>query len=80
MPGTKDGAKKAVQTIRNKHGEDFFARIGAKGGAASGTGGFAYDGRTQLEKLLGKPKKGIVKARKAGSIGGKISKRREATR
>ena len=60
MPGTAEGARKARQTITKRYGDDFYAKIGAKGGAASKTGGFAAN-----KKL----------AREAGKKGGAISKR-----
>lgn len=34
MPQTKEGAKKAKAVILQKHGEDFYARIGKIGGIA----------------------------------------------
>ena len=43
MAGTKQGGKKAVLTIKERHGDDFYARIGAKGGRNGHTGGFAGD-------------------------------------
>ena len=63
MAGTKEGGIKASITNKEKHGEDFYGRIGAKGGKASRTGGF-YANREL--------------ARIAGAKGGKISKRRKA--
>lgn len=60
MSGTMSGGKRAAETIKKEYGEDFYARIGAKGGRNSTTGGF-YANREL--------------ARKAGRIGGKISKR-----
>ena len=41
MSGTKQGASKAVQTIKEKYGDDFYARAGRKGGRNGHTGGFA---------------------------------------
>lgn len=41
MAGTKAGGIKASQTNRERHGEGFYAKIGAKGGANGNTGGFA---------------------------------------
>lgn len=43
MPGTKTGGKAAARTNKAKYGDDFYARIGALGGKASRTGGFAAD-------------------------------------
>ena len=33
MAGTKEGGRKAAATNKLRHGEGFYARIGAKGGA-----------------------------------------------
>lgn len=60
MVGTKSGGIKAKQTILQKHGEDFFKRIGKKGGSVSCEKGFALNHEL---------------ARIAGKKGGKVSKR-----
>lgn len=60
MAGTKSGGIKAAKTNKAKYGEDFYARIGAKGGKNGNTGGF-YANRP-LAKL-------------AGAKGGRISRR-----
>ena len=64
MAGTKNGAAKAATTIKEKHGADYYARIGAIGGRnGSGpgyTGGFAADREL---------------ARTAGAKGGQVSRR-----
>lgn len=60
MAGTKDGGVKAADTNKRKHGADFYARIGAKGGRAGRTGGF-YANREL--------------AREAGRRGGRVSRR-----
>lgn len=60
MAGTREGGIKAAKTNMIKHGKNFYAEIGAKGGANGHTGGFASN------KEL---------ARTAGAKGGKISKR-----
>ena len=60
MAGTPKGGKKAVQTNIKKHGEDFYKRIGKKGGQNGHTGGFASN--PELAKI-------------AGRKGGKKSKR-----
>lgn len=62
MAGTKIGGKKASQTNIEKHGKDYYSLIGAKGGRACGLKGFALNPEL---------------AKKAGSKGGKISKRGE---
>lgn len=63
MAGTKEGGRKAAITNKLKHGDGFYANIGAKGGRNGHTGGFAAN--PELAKI-------------AGSIGGKKSKRGKA--
>jgi general stress protein YciG len=67
MSGTIEGAKKAAIVNMALHGKDFYARIGRKGGCAISDKkkGFAADPE---------------RARWAGSIGGKKSKRGPAKR
>lgn len=60
MAGTKLGGQKAAATNKTRHGSDFYARIGAKGGRNGNTGGFAANREL---------------ARIAGAKGGKISRR-----
>ena len=60
MSGTTAGGRKASITNRLKHGEDFYERIGRKGGQNGHTGGFAANHEL---------------AKEAGRKGGKISKR-----
>ena len=60
MAGTKDGGKKAAQTNKTKHGSDFYAKIGARGGKMGHTGGFFANREL---------------ARAAGAKGGRISRR-----
>ena len=64
MAGTKDGGQKAAATNKAKHGSDFYARIGAKGGRNGRTGGFAANRDL---------------ARIAGAKGGRISRRRKVS-
>lgn len=64
MSGTKAGGLKAAATNKKRHGEGFYARIGAKGRNGH-TGGFASNPEL---------------ARIAGAIGGKKSKRGPAVR
>lgn len=64
MSGSKAGGLKAAATNKERHGNDFYARIGAKGGSRSTpTGGFGAD---------------HDRARIAGAKGGATSKRDEA--
>ena len=65
MSGTKEGGLKARETNLRKHGKDFYARIGAKGGHNGHTGGFFANPEL---------------AREAGRKGGKISRRGKAKR
>lgn len=61
MAGTKAGGAKAARTTIERHGPDFYANIGRKGGKNGRTGGF-YANREL--------------ARIAGAKGGAMSKRR----
>ena len=63
MAGTKAGGRKARKTNYERHGKDFYARIGAMGGKLGHTGGFAAN--PELAKI-------------AGRKGGKKSKRGKA--
>lgn len=74
MAGTIMGGKKAAHTNILRHGLDFYARIGAMGGRAGHTGGFA-DSNVGKDGLTGKER-----ARLVGVIGGKKSKRGPAIR
>lgn len=60
MSGTKEGGRKAALTNIKKHGKEFYANIGRKGGQNGHTGGFFND-----------PERAAL----CGSIGGKRSKR-----
>ena len=69
MSGTIAAGKKAAKTNKEKHGKDFYANIGRKGGKASGTGGFASnkigkDGLTGLERAKLAGQKGGLKSRR----------------
>lgn len=71
MPGTIIGGIKASETNKKRYGDDHYKKIGAKGGKKSKGGGFAYDDRTFIEKLMRKPKRATI----AGQKGGKASRR-----
>jgi uncharacterized protein len=60
MSGTKVGGVKARDTNKKIYGDDFYRRIGAKGGKLGRTGGFYADREL---------------ARRAGAKGGSISRR-----
>lgn len=63
MAGTKAGGKAAAATNKSKYGDDFYKRIGSKGGKKGRTGGFAAG------------EAGRERARIYGAIGGRISRR-----
>ena len=60
MAGTAKGGRLAAQKNKQKHGSDFYARIGRMGGQKGKTGGFAANREL---------------ARQAGAKGGSISRR-----
>lgn len=60
MAGTKKGGLKAASTNKTRYGKEFYARIGAIGGKKTGLKGFALDRE---------------RARRAGQVGGRISRR-----
>lgn len=69
MAGTVEGGKKAAMTNKLRYGEGFYARIGAKGGRNSRTGGFASE-------VIGKDGlSGRERAVQAGRKGGRKSRR-----
>lgn len=71
MSGTSEGGKRAAATNKRIHGEDFYARIGRRGGLVSTpNGGFGS---------LKKDENGLTgpeRARLAGAIGGSNSSRK----
>lgn len=69
MAGTKTGGLKAAQKNKENFGADFYARIGAIGGKNGHTGGFAYDDRGLLQRLLRKPTRAQLAGRKGGRLG-----------
>lgn len=71
MPGTKAGGIKASITNRDRHGENFYATIGAKGGKASSTGGFAAKIPCDCKLITGDH----LKRQCAGKKGGTVSRR-----
>jgi general stress protein YciG len=64
MAGTVNGGRAAAKKNKAKYGADFYAKIGAKGGKRGHTGGF-FANRDL--------------ARKAGAVGGSISRRKNET-
>lgn len=69
MPGTKTGGFKTAETVKKQYGDDFYRRIGRKGGQKSRNGGFASD-VVGKDGLTGRERAKIV-----GAKGGRISKR-----
>ena len=65
MAGTKSGGIKASKTNRLKHGDDFYKRIGAKGGSKCVPKGFALN--PELARLSGKKGGSISRRGKAKS-------------
>ena len=65
MAGTKAGGTKASQTVKERYGKDFFAKIGAIGGAAKNTKPKGFAANPKLARI-------------AGRKGGKVSKRTKA--
>lgn len=63
MSGTAKGGRLAAQTNKKRHGSDFYAKIGRRGGQAGNTGGFAAG------------EEGRKRASYYGSIGGSRSRR-----
>ena len=61
MAGSKIGGAKTTKTNKERHGKDYYARIGAIGGKNGTTGGFAANRKLASE---------------AGAIGGRKSKRK----
>ena len=60
MAGTKAGGRKAALTNKIRHGKDFYANIGRRGGQNGHTGGFAAN--PELAKIAGK--KGGAKSKR----------------
>lgn len=71
MAGTKTGGQRAAATNKRVYGEDFYARIGRKGGQLGRTGGF-YANR-ELASIAGR--KGGLKSRR----GPQTEEQRQAT-
>ncbi len=74
MAGTQAGGRKAAARNKALYGSDFYASIGAKGGVKGKTGGFASD-KVGADGLTGRQR-----ARKAGSVGGRLSRRTKTTK
>jgi general stress protein YciG len=62
MSGTKEGGKKTAATNKERYGEDYYIRMGRKGGQNGHTGGFASN--RELARIAGA--KGGKKSRRTG--------------
>lgn len=71
MAGTKAGGLKAAATNKLKHGENFYAKIGRKGGSNSSNGGFAVPIWCECSTITGDH---FIR-QCAGAKGGAISRR-----
>lgn len=69
MAGTIAGGRLAAATNKTRYGDDFYPRIGRIGGSRGRTGGFASK-KAGPDGLTGRER-----ARVAGRLGGKLSKR-----
>lgn len=72
MPGTRKGGLKAAATNKRLHGEDFYARIGQKGGRNGHTGGFAYMAMVNPEQVKEWGRKGGKKSKRGKAKHGKV--------
>ena len=70
--GTVAGGKAAAQKNKEKHGDDFYRRIGATGGRNGTTGGFASDVECDCDYSSSH-----FKRQCAGARGGSKSKRKK---
>lgn len=71
MSGTAKGGLKAAVTNKERHGSDFYAKIGAKGGQNGNTGGFATKTPCRCDYVSGLH----TKPQCAGTKGGIKSRR-----
>lgn len=74
MAGNKTGGTKAATTNMQRHGKDFYKRIGAIGGTKSGKGGFASN-KVGADGLTGRERAKLV-----GAAGGAKSRRGKAVK
>ena len=74
MAGTVNGGRLAALRNRERHGADFYIRIGREGGKRGRNGGFASD-KVGTDGLTGRER-----ARLAGARGGRRSKRGKAVK
>lgn len=76
MPGTKDGAKKAMTTLYSAHGftetghSKFHSQVGAIGGKKGAKDGTVKDGTVKGFALMPREKVSL-----AGQVGGRVSRK-----
>lgn len=68
MPGTKIGGLRASKTNKEKYGQDFYRRIGAKGGSNGRTGGYAAFVRCDCKEVPFDHHKAICSGKKGGPV------------
>lgn len=71
MSGTRAGGLKATAKCKENYGDDFYKRIGAKGGKLGHTGGFAENHQRAVEA----GRKGGAKSTRKGVKNGEGKKR-----
>lgn len=69
MAGTRLGGLKAAETNKQRHGSDFYKKIGKSGGTESRGGGWSMNGDPEHDEAI------RAHAAAMGSIGGKMSRR-----
>lgn len=63
MAGNKLGGQRASATNKERYGEDYYKKIGSKGGRAAGPKGFAL---MDLEKVKAAGRKGGSRSKRTG--------------
>ena len=64
MAGTREGGIAAAKANKSRYGDDYYARIGAKGGRKGTTGGFHYSKAHGLNTHVDAGRKGGTLSRK----------------
>lgn len=65
MSGNKEGGRKSAESNKQRHGDDYYHRIGAMGGSKGKTGGFYY-----MKYVMND----TDRIKRLGSKGGRIAK------
>lgn len=68
MAGTLAGGRKAAQTNKERHGADYYSKIGSIGGKMSDNGGFWHAKYVKGDE---------EHAKRAGRLGGQNSRRKK---